>query len=104
MGDELKSAYELAMEKLRRKDKEAAAGSAEPRKLTAKQKERIAAIRQEIGAKLAEREILFKSERRGARGDAEAIAKIEDAYRRDREHLQSRQEERIREVREGKPS
>ena len=104
MSDELKSAYELAMEKLQRKDKETATGSEAPRKLTAKQKDKIAQIRQEVGAKLAEREILFKSERKAARGNLEQIAKIEDAYRRDREHLLSRQEERIREVRAGKAS
>jgi hypothetical protein len=104
MGDELKSAYELAMEKLNRKDKESDSPLESPQKLTARQKEKIAEIRLEVKAKLAEREILFKSEKRSARGDPEQIAKIEDSYRRDREHLLSREEERIREVKgEGAP-
>jgi hypothetical protein len=102
MGDELKSAYELAIEKLNRKDKESPPDSTAPKKLTALQKGKIAEIRREIEAKLAEREILFKSEKRAARGDFDQIAKIEDAYRRDREHLLSRQAERIKEVKEGK--
>ncbi len=102
MGDELKSAYELAMEKLARKDKEKgeATGSG---KLTAKQKQKIAAIRGEVEAKLAERQILFKSEMKKARSEMaahDAIEAIEEAYRRDRERLLSRQEERLREVRE----
>ena len=101
MGDRLKSAYELAMEKLNRKDKKSPSESTAPDKLTVRQKKAIAQIRGEIQAKLAEREILFKSERRAAGGDAEKIEKIEEAYHRDREHLLSRQEERIREVRKG---
>ena len=100
MSDDLKSAYELAIEKLNRKDKESPPDSTAPRKLTARQKEQIAEIRREIEAKLAEREILFKSEKRAARGDFDQIAKIEDAYRRDRERLLSRQEERIKEVKD----
>ena len=99
MSDKLKSAYELAMEKLTRKDKESKAASAAPEKLTADQKEKIAEIRQEIQAKLAELEILLKSERRTARGDPERIEKIEEAYRRDRERVLSRQEEQIQDVR-----
>jgi len=101
MGDRLKSAYELAMEKLNRKDKKSPSKSTAPEKLTARQKKAIARIRGEVQAKLAEREILFKSEQRAARGDPGQMAKNEEAYRRDREHLLSRQEERIKEVRRG---
>lgn len=104
MGDELKSAYELAMEKLARKDKESPQKSQAPEKLTARQKERIAGIRRETQAKLAEMEILHKSERRAARGDAEKLDKIEEAYLRDRAQVLSRQEERIQEAkRKGAP-
>ena len=102
MSDDLKSAYELAIEKLNRKDKESPPDSTAPKKLTAQQKEKIAEIRREIESKLAEREILFKSEKRAARGDFDQIAKLEDAYRRDREHLLSRQEERVKEVKNDK--
>ncbi|HEU5181993.1 MAG TPA: hypothetical protein VFW45_14485 [Candidatus Polarisedimenticolia bacterium] len=102
MGDELKSAYELAMEKLVKKDKESGSSQSSA-KLSAKQKEKIASIRSEVEAKLAEREILFKSEMKKARREGaahDAIEAIEEAYRRDRERLLSRQEERIHEVRE----
>jgi len=101
MSDRLKSAYELAMEKLARKDKESPSQSTAPEKVTARQKEKIAGIRKEIHAKLAEREILFKSERQAARGDPEQMEKIEESYRRDRERLLSRQEERIKTVKRG---
>lgn len=101
MSDRLKSAYELAMEKLNRKDKKSPSESTAPEKLTTRQKNAIARIRGEVQAKLAEREILFKSERRAAGGDLEKLEKIEEAYRRDREHLLSRQDERIREVKKG---
>jgi len=99
MSDRLKSAYELAMEKLTRKDKESTSGSTAPEKLTARQKEKIEKIRREAKAKLAAREILFKSEQRAAGGDPERTQKIEEAYRLDRERLLSRQEEQIQEVR-----
>jgi hypothetical protein len=99
MSDRLKSAYELAIEKLNRKEKDSPADAKAPRKLTPEQKEEIARIRREFEAKLAEREILFKSERRAARGDPEQTEKIEAAYRRDRERLLSRQEEQIEKVR-----
>jgi len=100
MGDKLKSAYELALEKLARKEREPATSKS----LTSEQKKRIAAIRQECQAKRAEREILFQSERKAARGDAGQIAKIEDCYRRDRERILAREEERIREVRSERDS
>ena len=99
MSDRLKSAYELAMEKLVRKDKDSPPDSTAPEKMTARQKAKIAKIRREAEAKLAEREILFKSEQRAARGEPEQMEKIEEAYRRDRERLLSRQEEQIQEVR-----
>ena len=101
MDDRLKSAYELAMEKLNRKDRESPSESTAPEKLTARQKGKIAKIRREAQAKLAEREILFKSEQRTARGDPGKLEKIVEAYRREREHLLSRLEERIKEVRQG---
>ncbi len=100
MGDRLKTAYELALERL--KKKEAAGGTAgAPERLSQEQKERIADIRQEYRAKLAEKEILFSAQRREARGDLEALARLEDSHRRDRELLESRREARIQEVRSG---
>jgi hypothetical protein len=96
VSDELKSAYELAMERLRKKD--AAAGKAPPRKLTPEQKERIAAIRQEYQAKLAEREILHDAQRAAAMGDPEALERLERDYLRDREFLESQRDGQIRDI------
>ena len=101
MGEKLKSAYELAMERLARKDRESPSASTAPGKLTAAQKAKIAAIRTEYKAKLAEREILYKSERRASEGDPEACEKIDDSYRRDRDHIASTREAKVRAVTEG---
>ena len=62
--DAPKSAYELAMERLRQKDKEA---SVEERPLTEKQKAAIAEARQFHQAKSAEREILHQAAMAAAR-------------------------------------
>jgi hypothetical protein len=56
--DAPKSAYELAMERLRRKDREE--GAVE-RQLTEEQKAEIASVRKVYEAKVAEREILHRS-------------------------------------------
>ena len=94
----VKSAYELAMEKLRKKDSEQGVESAP---LTDAQKEEIAEIRSFYRAKLAEREILFQSEIRKARatGEAELVTSTEDGYRRDRRVLESEMEEKLRAAR-----
>jgi hypothetical protein len=100
MGDELKSSYELALERLKRKDK--SAGEAAPASVSPAQKQKIAAIRQEYEAKLAEREILFKSEQMGAAEDPEKQTLIVDSFRRDSEFLTSKQDALVDEVRAGK--
>ncbi|MCX8044876.1 MAG: hypothetical protein N3B18_12225 [Desulfobacterota bacterium] len=51
---EIKSSYEKALEKLDR------LGIEQPRNLTAEQKEKIARIREEYDAKIAERKILLQ--------------------------------------------
>jgi hypothetical protein len=93
-----KSAYELAMERLRKKDQEA---GVEERSVSAEEKARIAEIRQFYEAKLAEREILHKASLRKAQ-DPEAFATLEDEYRRDRERLSSERDTKIEKVRAGK--
>jgi len=99
MSDEMKSAFELAMEKLAgRPGAKGAKGSPQP--LSTGQKQAIADIRQEYRAKLAERELLFQSERADA-AEPEALERLEADYRRDRDHLESRQEKRIQAVRDG---
>ncbi|MFQ5670597.1 MAG: hypothetical protein ACE5HD_08800 [Acidobacteriota bacterium] len=100
MGDRLKSAYELAVERLAKKD--GARGSRRrPLRLTPKQKQKIAAIRAEYRAKLAEREILHGSRREELAGDPEALGRLEEGYRREREHLQAQCDLKIRQVKKG---
>jgi hypothetical protein len=92
-----KSAYELAMERLRQKDKEA---GVEERTVTDEQKAAIAEIRKVYEAKLAEREILHHSERRKA-ASPEALAQVEDEYRRDRERIGDERDRKIEKARKG---
>ena len=99
--DEPKSAYEIAMEKLRVKDIEE---GKEPATVTAEQKEKIAEIRQECEAKVAELEIMHRSRMMQAlrQGDPEeALEKIDESYRRDRQKLEEEKETRIAKVRRG---
>ena len=96
MTDEApKSSYELAMERLRKKDREQ---GVEEKALTEEQKAQIAEIRRAGEARLAEREILHHSERLKAR-EPEALQKLEDEYRRDRERIASERDRKIAAVR-----
>ena len=94
----MKSAYELAMEKLRKQDAER--GETLPL-LDERQKEEIAAIRQHYQAKLAEREILHQAELRKAQAsrEPEAMKTAEEGYRRDRSRIENDMEAKIRAVR-----
>jgi Spy/CpxP family protein refolding chaperone len=99
MGDDpLKSAYELAMEKLRARDGEAQ----EIASLTDRQRERIAEIRQEFKAKQAEIELGYREEINKARraGDGARAAELEQEYQTERQRLADREEERVSQVRE----
>jgi len=95
MDDAPKSAYEIALEKLKRQDLER--GHESPARLTEDQKKRIAGIRRTYEARLAEREILFKSERAkaAAAADPEALQKVEQEYARERAKLEERREREI---------
>jgi hypothetical protein len=95
----LKSAYELAMERLRAEDREA--GVEEPKPLTDDQKEEIARLRQEAKAKLAELEILHRDAVTAAGEDAEKLLKVEEQHRIDRERVESRLESAVARVRRG---
>jgi hypothetical protein len=77
--DEPKSAIELAMERLRRKDAEQ--GIVE-QPLTDDQKERIEEARRARRAKLAQFEIMHRSKLAAAH-DPEARSILEEEYRRD---------------------
>jgi hypothetical protein len=98
--DKLKSSYELAMERLRRKDREE--GVDETRPLTATQKERIAELRRDAQAKLAELEILHRKNLVDGRDDPGTTAKLEDNYRTDRARIASRLDSAIARVRDGR--
>ena len=96
MTDETpKSAYELAMERLRRKDAEA---GVEERALTEEQKGEIAEIKRVYSAKVAEAEILHKSTLAGV-FDPDARAQLEQVHRRDLERLRDDQERKLQRIR-----
>ena len=93
-----KSALELAMERLRKKDKDAGV-DAQP--VTDAQRAAIAEARSVSEAKLAEREILFKSKMAVIR-EPEAREVLEQEYRRDRERITSDRDRKIEEIRGGR--
>ena len=93
--DEPKTAYELILERLKKKDHDE---GVEERPLSDDQRARIAELRNVAKAKLAEREIFFNQSRRKA-ADAEALAALEEQYRRERERIQSEQDRKIEQVR-----
>ena len=97
--EEPKTAYELILERLKKKDREA---GVEERPLTDEQRQRILDLRKVYEARLAEREILFQSARRKA-ADPEALEKLEEEYRRDRERVSSERDRKIEQVRGGTP-
>lgn len=90
-----KSAYELAMERLKKKD--ADQGVSE-RALTDDQKNEIAGVRKTYGARLAQEEILFKSKTQGLM-DPDARRQLEENYRRDVERLNHERDRKIEKIR-----
>jgi hypothetical protein len=90
-----KSAFELAMERLKKKDRDE---GVEERPLTEKQRSAIAEARKVSEAKLAEREILYHAAQRKT-DDPEALAKLEEEYRRDRERIGYDRDRKIEEIR-----
>lgn len=95
----LKSAYEVAMERLRAKDREAGTGPDRP--LTDDQKREIARLRQEAKAKLAELEILYRDRLERALLEAPDKAReVEEEFRRERDRVERRLEASIARVRE----
>jgi hypothetical protein len=73
----MKSAYELAMERLEKKEP--------TKRLTDKQKARIAEINSIYGAKIAERETFLQGEiaKETGKGDLGAVAQIQDQLARE---------------------
>jgi hypothetical protein len=91
-----KSAYELAMERLRQKDLEA---GVEERPLTDQQKTAIAEARQVYQARMAEREILHRDALRKAQSRDE-VEKLEGELARDRDRLASDRDRKIAEIKQ----
>jgi Mg-chelatase subunit ChlI len=96
MDDAPKSALELAMERLKKKD--AAAGVSET-PLSEDQKREIAEVRSSYAAKLAQEEILFKSKLQGLM-DFDGRRVLEENYRRDVERLTHERDRKIQKIRQ----
>jgi hypothetical protein len=93
--DAPKSAIELVMERLRRKDAEA---GVEEHPLTDEQKAAIAEARSVYEARVAERKILHQGTLLSVFDPAERD-KLEDEYRRDLERFASDRDAKIRRIR-----
>ncbi|HSB64631.1 MAG TPA: hypothetical protein VLJ18_10720 [Thermoanaerobaculia bacterium] len=98
MGKKQKTAFELAMERLKAEDR--AAGTKET-PLTPKQKEAIAEARRIASAGLAEREILFKDVM-SKTADPDARAAAEREYQIDRQRINDDCEKAVEGIRRGK--
>jgi hypothetical protein len=92
----MKTAYELAMERLNQ-----AAPSA---KLTGAQKKQLAELDSACAAKIAGREIALKDEiaKAAAAGDSEKVETLQQQLIRERKSLQAGLEEKKEQVRQGK--
>jgi hypothetical protein len=95
--DAPKSAYEIAMERLKQKDRE---DGIEERPLTDEQRAKIAEVRSQYEARVAEREILHRASLRKTADPGERET-LEQQYRRDRERYASDRDANIRKIREG---
>jgi hypothetical protein len=92
-----KSAYELAMERLRKKDAEEGVSH---KPLTDAQKAAIAEVRSQYEAKLADLEIRHEPVVRAAAVDPEGVADLEKQYRAERQRLIEERDRKIEKIRE----
>jgi hypothetical protein len=92
----MKSAYELAMERLNK--------SSPTIKLTEAQKKEIAELESKCAAKIAERELIITGEieKAVAKGELDEIEKLQKQLVSDRKSAQADLEEKRAKVREGK--
>ena len=95
-NDAPKTAYELAMERLRQKDQE---GGRVERPLTDEQKAAIADARRVYEAKVAEREILHRDALRKATSHEE-VQTLNEQLARDRDRYARERDQRIADIRE----
>ena len=94
---DLKSSYELALERLKKKD--ADAGVVE-HPLTDAQRAELAEVRNVYEAKLAQQDVLRHSGMNKTFDPAE-LAVIDDEYRRERERLIAERDAKLEKIREG---
>lgn len=92
----MKTAYELAMERLRKQDREA---GIEERALTDDQKAEIAEVRRVYKARIAQEEVMFESKLRSTMDPGEAET-LQLQLRHERERLSSEQEAKIEKIRQ----
>jgi len=90
---EMKSAYEIAMERLNK--------TAPAARLTGKQKKQLAELDSRYTAKIAEREIALKGEMAKAAGDFEKEKSLREQLVHDRKKLQAELEDKKEQVRRG---
>jgi hypothetical protein len=92
----MKSAYELAMERLNKTSPQT--------KLTAEQKRELAELDSVYAAKIAEREIFVKGElaKAVAKGDYESVEQLEKQLVSDRKSLQTELEEKKEKLRQSR--
>jgi len=96
MSDAPKSAYELVMERLRKKDAET---GVEEQKLTDAQKAAIADARSMYEARVAERKILHRSSLMRTL-DPQERETLDEQYRRDLDRFASDRDAKIKKIRE----
>jgi hypothetical protein len=91
----MKSAYELAMERLSK--------TAPLAKVTDEQKKQLAELESKYSAKIAERELFLKGEmaKAAARGEYEQMEQFEQQLVRDRKSFQAELEEKKERIRTG---
>ena len=92
----MKTAYELAMERLSK--------AAPAAKLTGAQKKQLAELDSKYAAKIAEREITLRDEiaKAAAAGEAEKVETLQQQLVNERKKLQAELEEKKEQVRQGK--
>ena len=93
--DAPKSAYEIAMARLKQKDRDE---GIEERPITAEQRAGIAEARNQYEARVAEREILHQASLRKTEDPAERET-LDQHYRRDRERFASDRDSKIKKIR-----
>jgi hypothetical protein len=92
----MKTAYELAMERLRKQDQEA---GIEARTLTDEQKAEIAEVRRVYKARIAQEEVMFASKLRNTVDPGERDT-LQLQLRHERQRLTSEQETKIDKIRQ----